>query len=96
VAGANQFFYFFLKRITCIGGVAIVLVIFAVLIISSLGGGFKVFCGGGMRLAWSASSRRHDLGTLSGVYLLNHGCLGSLGLDSGRGDSLCGSADEGV
>jgi len=84
MAGANQFFYFILKLLTFVGGVAIVYMIFDVLGHVSIGG-FKVLRGGGMRSAWSASSRRCDLGTFSGAYLLNRGCLGSLGLDSGRG-----------
>jgi len=58
--------------------------------------GFMGFCGGGMRLAWSASSSRRDLGSFSGMYLKNCGCLGSLGLDSGRGDGLFAFPDEGM
>jgi len=49
-----------------------------------------------MRSAWSASSRRCDLVTFSGAHLVNCGCLGSLGLDTGRGGGLSELADEGV
>jgi len=49
-----------------------------------------------MRSAWSALSRRRDLGTFSGTYLVNRGCLSSLGRVLGLGDSLFGSANEGV
>jgi len=38
-----------------------------------------------MRLACKASSRRWDLGTLRGAYLVKWGCRGSRGLGSGRG-----------
>ena len=62
----------------------------------SLLGEFKVLRGGGLRSAWSASSRRRDLGTLSGAYLVNRGCLGYLGRDSVCGDGLSGPTDEGV
>jgi len=48
VAAMNQFFYFILKRLAFIDGVAIVSVIFAVLGHIDVGG-FKVFRGGGMR-----------------------------------------------
>ena len=72
VVGTNQVFYFILKRLAFIGGVAIILVIFAVF--GHIGvRGFKVFRGGGMRLAWSVSSRRRDLGTFSGAYMENRG-----------------------
>ena len=50
VVGANQFFYFILKRLVFIGGVAIILVIFAILGHISVRG-FKGFRGGGMRSA---------------------------------------------
>jgi len=33
-----------------------------------------------------------DLGTLSGAYLVKRGCLGSLGLGSGREGGLSGAA----
>ena len=95
VVGANQFFYFILKRLAFIGGVAIIFVIFVILGHINVGG-FKVLRGGGMRSAWSASSRRHDLGTLNGAYLVNRGCLGSQGLDSSCGDDLSGLVEEGV
>jgi len=49
-----------------------------------------------MRSAWRASSRSRDLGTLSGAYLVKHGCLGSLGLESGRKGGLAGVVVEGV
>ena len=49
-----------------------------------------------MRSAWRASSRRRDLGTLRGVYLVKRGCLGSLGLESGSEGGLAGLAVEGV
>jgi len=34
--------------------------------------------------------------TLRGAYLVNYGCLGSLGLELGRGGGLCGPVVEGV
>jgi len=95
IVGANQFFYFILKRLTFVGGVAIVSVIFIVLGPFGIGG-FKILRSGGMRLAWNALSRRRDLGMFSGAYLVNRGCLGSLGLDSSCGGSLSGPVDEGV
>jgi len=56
----------------------------------------EVLRGGGMTSAWSASSRRRDLGTFNGAYLVNRGCLGSLGLDSGYGSGLFGPVVDGV
>jgi len=47
-------------------------------------GGVVVLRGGGMRSACKASSRRRDLGTFRGAYLVKRGCLGSWGLGSGR------------
>jgi len=38
-----------------------------------------------MRLACRASSRRQDLGTLKGAYLVERGCQGSLGGSGGGG-----------
>jgi len=38
-----------------------------------------------MRSACKASSRRRDLGTLRGAYLVKRGCRGSRGLGSRRG-----------
>jgi len=93
--GANQFFDFILERFAFVGGVAIISVVAAVLGHVSIGG-LEVLRGGGMRSAWSASSRRRDLGTLSGAYLVNRGCLGSLGLVLGRGSGLSGAVVEGV
>ena len=95
VARTNQLFYFILNRLTFVGGVAIVSVIFEIFGHVNIGG-FKVFHGGGMRSAWSASLRRRDLGMFSGAYLVNRGCLGSMGLDLGRGYGLHGPVDEGV
>jgi len=48
-----------------------------------------------MRLVWRASTRSRDLGKLNGAYLVKRGCLGSLGLDSGRGGGLSRSEVEG-
>jgi len=59
-------------------------------------GGLDVLRGGGIRSAWRASLRRRDRGTLSGVYLVKHGCLGSLGLESSHDGGLAGVAVEGV
>jgi len=58
--------------------------------------GFKVLCCGGMISAWSTLSRRHDLRTFNGAYLVNRGCLGSLGLDSSHGGGMSGLVEEGV
>jgi len=58
--------------------------------------GLEVLRGGGMRSAWRASSRSQDVGTLSGAYLVKRGCLGSLGLESGRGSGLFGLVVKGV
>jgi len=60
------------------------------LVMSALGW-LDVLRSGGMR-----SSRSRDLGTLSGAYLVKRGCLGSLGLESGRGGGLSRSMVEGV
>jgi len=49
-----------------------------------------------MRSSWRASSRRRNLGTHSGVYLVKHVCLGSLGRESGREGDLSRAAVEGV
>jgi len=59
-------------------------------------GGLDVLLGGGIRSAWRALSRRWDLETLSGAYLVKRGCLGTLGLESGREGVLSGAAVEGV
>jgi len=59
-------------------------------------GGLDVLQGGGMRSAWRALSRRRDLGTLSGAYLVKRGYLGSLGLESRCGSGLSRAAVEGV
>jgi len=48
-------------------------------------GGVVVLRGGGMRSACKASSRRRDLGTFRGAYLVKRGCRGSRGLGSGQG-----------
>jgi len=75
--------------------VAIISVVTIVLSHVSIGG-FEVLRDGGMRSTWSASSRRRDLGTLNGAYMVNHGCLGSLGLASGCGSALSRPVVEGV
>jgi len=49
-----------------------------------------------MRSTWRASSIRRDWGTLRGAYLVKRGCLGSLGLESGREGGLSWAAVEGV
>jgi len=49
-----------------------------------------------MRSAWRASSRSWDLGTLSGAYMVKRGCLGSLGLESGREGGFTRLVTEGV
>jgi len=95
VANANQFFDFILKHFALICSVAIVSVVATVLSHVCIGG-LDVLQGGGMRSAWRASSRSQDLGTLSGAYLVKRGCLGSLGLASGRGGGLSRSVVEGV
>ena len=59
-------------------------------------GGVVVLCGGGMRSACKASSKRRDLGTFRGAYLVKPGCLGSRGLGSGRGGCGVGLAVEGA
>jgi len=48
-------------------------------------GGVVVLRGGGMRSACKASSRRRDLGTFRGAYLVKRGCRGSRGCGSGWG-----------
>jgi len=59
-------------------------------------GGVVVLRGSGMRSACKASSRRRDLGTFRGVYLMKRGCRGSRGLGSGRGGCGVGLAVEGA
>jgi len=59
-------------------------------------GGLDVLRGGRIRSALTASSRKRDLKTLNGAYLVKHGFLGSLGLESGRGGGLLRAAVEGV
>jgi len=59
-------------------------------------GGVVVLRGGGMRSACKASSRRRDLGTFRGTYLVKQGCRGSRGLRSGRGGCEEGVVVEGV
>jgi len=49
-----------------------------------------------MRSAWRASSRRRDLGTLSGAYLVKRGYLGPLDLELGREGGLSGAVVERV
>jgi len=51
-------------------------------------GGVVLLHGGGMRSAYKASSRRRDLGTFRGAYLVKRGYRGSRGLGSGR--EVCG------
>jgi len=43
-----------------------------------------VLRGDGIRSAYKASSRRRDLGTLRGAYMVKRGYRGSRGLGSGR------------
>jgi len=45
-----------------------------------------------MRSTCKASSRRRDLGTLRGAYLVKRGCQGSRGLGSVRGGGGLGLA----
>ena len=59
-------------------------------------GGVVVLHGGGMRSACKASSRRWDLGTFRGAYLVKRGCRGSRGLGSGRGGCGVGLAVDGA
>jgi len=59
-------------------------------------GGLNVLRGGGMRSAWRASSKRQDLGTFSGAYLVKRGYLDSLGLESSREGGLVEVAADGV
>jgi len=59
-------------------------------------GGVVVLRGGGMRSACKASSRRRDLGTLRGAYLVKRGCWGSRGLGLGREGCGVGLAAEGA
>jgi len=95
VVGANQFFNFVLEHFAFIYNVGIILVVPAILGHVSIGG-LEVFRGGRMRSAWSASSRSRDLGMLNEAYLVNRGCLSSLGLTSGRVGGLSGPMVEGV
>jgi len=53
-------------------------------------------CGGGMRSACKASSRRRDLGTFRGAYLLKWGSRGSWGFRSGQEGCGGGVAVDGV
>jgi len=55
-----------------------------------------VLRGDGMRSACKASSRRRDLGTFRGAYLVKRGCQGSRSLRSGRGGCGVGLAIEGA
>jgi len=59
-------------------------------------GGVVVLRGGGMRSACKASSRRRDLGTLMGAYLVKWGCRGCRGLGLGRAGCGVGFAVEGA
>jgi len=58
--------------------------------------GVVVLCGGGMRSACKASSRRRDQGTFRGAYLVKRGCQGSRGLGSGQGGCGVGLTVEGA
>jgi len=49
-----------------------------------------------MRSAYRASSRRWDLGTFRGAYLVKRGCQGSRSRGSGRGGYGVGLAVEGA
>jgi len=59
-------------------------------------GGVVVLRGGGMRSAYKALSRRRDLGTFRGAYLVKRGCRGSRSLRSGRGGCGVGLVVEGA
>jgi len=59
-------------------------------------GGVVVFRGGGLRSTCKASSRRQDLGTFRGAYLVKRGYRGSRGRGSGRGGCGVGLAVEGA
>jgi len=84
MASTNQFFNFILERFTFLYGIAMVSVIAAVFSLFALGG-VVVLCGDGMRSACKASSRRRDLWTFRGPYVVKRGCQGCRGLKSGRG-----------
>jgi len=81
VTSTNQFFNFILECFVVLCSVDMIVVVAAILVISTLGG-VVVLRGGGMRSARKASSRRRDLGTLSGAYLVKRGWRGSRGLGS--------------
>jgi len=83
VASTHQFFNFILECFAVLYSVAMGSVIAAIFGHLSMGG-VVVLRGGGMRSACKASSRRRDLGTLRGAYLLKRGCWGSHGLGSGQ------------
>jgi len=59
-------------------------------------GGVVVLRGSGMRSAFKASSRRRDLGTFRGAYMVKRGCRGSRSLGSSRKGCGRGVAVEGV
>jgi len=59
-------------------------------------GGVVVLRGGEMRSPCKALSRRHDIGTFRGAYLVKRGSRGSRGLGSGREGCGEGVAVEGV
>jgi len=59
-------------------------------------GGVVILRGGGMRSACKASSRRRDIGTFRGAYLVKQGSRGSWALGSGREGCGRGVVMEGV
>ena len=84
VASTHQFFDFIPEYFTVFCSMAMVAVIAT--IFGHVGvGGVVVLCGGGMKSACKASSRRRDLGTLRGVYLVKRGSR-----DLGSGRDGCG------
>ena len=91
VISTNQFFNFILECFAVFCSVAIVAVVAAIFGHITLGG-VVVWHGGGMRSACKASSRRRDIGTLRGAYLVKRGWWGSRGRVSGWGDGGVGLA----
>jgi len=84
VTSMNQFFNFILKCFVVLCSVAMVAVVTTIFGHIRIGG-MVVLRGGGMRSACKASSRRWDLGTLRGAYLVKRGWQGSRGRVLGRG-----------
>ena len=94
-ANTHQFFDFIRECFTVLCSMAMVAVI-ATIFGHVCVGGVVILHGGGMRSAYKTSSRRRDLATFRGAYMVKRGCRSSRGLGSGREGCGVGLAVKGA